>query len=140
MALDHAELAWAAGFFDGEGSTFLNNRGARGRRWRPTVRLGIGQTDVRPLERFKAAVGGLGTVRGPYGPYQTSSYVMRTPRWQWDVQGIELTQAIIAMLWKWLSPPKREQAARALSAINEQLDGWVDFRPLSLRHRKVPPT
>lgn len=51
-------LAWAAGFFDGEGNTSLSNRGQ--------LTLQIGQSgDTELLDRFRITVGE-GVVRGPY--------------------------------------------------------------------------
>ena len=55
---DREEIAWAAGFFDGEGC-FSYIQKAR------YVCLRIGQSELEPLERFREAVG-LGKIYGPY--------------------------------------------------------------------------
>jgi hypothetical protein len=52
------ELAWAAGFFDGEGSFSWTMPAAFG--WAV-----INQTNRASLERFKRAVAGLGKIYGP---------------------------------------------------------------------------
>ena len=55
---DREELAWAAGFFDGEGCFSYTEK----------ARYGVAtitQADIRPLDRFKTAVR-VGNVYGPY--------------------------------------------------------------------------
>lgn len=59
--LRETEVAWAAGFFDGDG----NARVDRSRQ--PVVQFQ--QLDREVLERFRLAVG-FGKVLGPYGPYE----------------------------------------------------------------------
>jgi hypothetical protein len=80
------ELAWAAGFFDGEGWTSASKR---------TFWLGIAQKDIRPLERFVDAVG-VGRI-----------YDNR-------IHTVALTGAkalkVLTALWPLLSEPKREKA------------------------------
>jgi hypothetical protein len=61
------ELAWAAGFFDGEGwvTTSYGSRNGR-RRTKPSLSVGVGQSGSPALlERFREAVGA-GSVNGPY--------------------------------------------------------------------------
>lgn len=104
MEIDREELAWAAGFFDGEGHTQLTKQGY--------VSLKVAQTgDEREcLERFRAAVG-CGRIYGPYT--NISDGAIRRRYFIWQLQRFELTQAVMAALWPFLSPPKREQAAAA---------------------------
>lgn len=102
-AMDREALAWAAGFFDGEGHT---GRATHGRK-RPIVT--ITQVDRRVLDRFRAAVG-VGRVYGPY----TRVLGNRQPVFNFQTTTFEQTQAIVAQLWGRLSRPKQEQAARAL--------------------------
>jgi hypothetical protein len=47
------QLAWAAGFFDGEGTIHLPRGSTR-------FQLAVSQTDLRRMRRFHAAVGMLG--------------------------------------------------------------------------------
>lgn len=94
------ELAWAAGFFDGEGSIQLR-RGTM-------LQLYVGQTDPRPLERFAAAVGA-GKVRGPYGPYARNGKPNNwKPMYAWQLGGRK-AESVFATLRPYLSEPKREQ-------------------------------
>jgi hypothetical protein len=103
IKLNREELAWAAGFFDGEGSTSLRQikGGYSG------LTLDIGQKDREVLDRFQAAVGGLGKVY--FNPSRPASpYSFTTGRF-------ETIQAILAMLWPFLGTLKRAQAFRALT-------------------------
>jgi hypothetical protein len=99
------ELAWAAGFFDGEGSVLY-----RGRKRRELC-LTVSQADRRPLDRFAAAIGMPG-VRGPYRPRNANG----KPYFVFSVAAHTRVQAIVAMLWRFLSEPKRQQASVALTA------------------------
>lgn len=86
------ELAWAAGFFDGEGHVALQSS--------PLV--SIHQTDRAVLDRFQVAVA-VGLVAGPYAKgHWSPAWVYRTSNWR-D------SQVVLALLWKFLSAPKRAQ-------------------------------
>lgn len=102
------ELAWAAGFFDGEGCTGLDlDKRSR----RSYVRVTVTQVICGPLERFKAAVSGLGRVEGPYPrPCPTHQ-----PLYRFRACGHEARQ-ILGLLWPYLCEPKREQATKVLRA------------------------
>jgi hypothetical protein len=90
------ELAWAAGFFDGEGCTSTD-------KW-DRIRITIGQKDRRVLGRFAAAVGA-GKVYGPYRrPGEFFFYVVNRAE----------SPEVIRKLWPFLSDLKREQARKAL--------------------------
>lgn len=100
--MNREELAWAAGFFDGEGHMAA-------RKWR-TSQIGVGQSEVSTLVRFQRAVRGIGCV---YGPYRAANSPRPTYRWQ--IASFEGCQAVIAMLWPFLSEPKRDQARRLMT-------------------------
>jgi hypothetical protein len=102
------ELAWAAGFYDGEGCTGVNR--GNGHAY-PLLQLN--QTDQRPLARFARAVG-QGAIKGPY---KYRARPTRSPLWVWYCGNFEGAQATIALLWPWLSEPKREQAIRAFREL-----------------------
>lgn len=105
------ELAWAAGFFDGEGSVgcYKNSRpGVRARRWSVTIQ----QKTPPVLHRFQMAVGGLGQVGGPYKTKGRDIYTYRSCRF-------EHVQAIMAMLWVFLSEQKRADFKRSALAMKE---------------------
>jgi len=105
---DREELAWAAGFFDGEGS-FINPHYQC-----PTLRVKVSQTHPEVLQKFKHAVCDLGKLNGPYvgsGKHK--------PVWIFQSGKFEHSQAVIALLWNWLWREKRNQAFRALSKANK---------------------
>src|SRR5687768_1818337 len=102
------ELAWAAGFFDGEGHIRCDED-KKGRRY---VQLSVAQVHTEVLEKFKRVVGDLGNI---YGPYQYKNNPGNwQPRWKYSIGNFEGVQAIVGMLWKYLSPIKRRQAADSL--------------------------
>ena len=107
-------LAWAAGFFDGEGSTMATRR--RGRSRTPP-RLSITQVDRRSLFRFQTAVGGLGYVSKPYRRRNklTGRVSLQSV---WRLTRREHTEAVLGLLWPWLGDAKREQADRAIDRYN----------------------
>ena len=104
--MDTHELAWAAGFFDGEGTTlFYRPGGTR------ELRLAVNQVDREVLDRFHAALGGISYISGPF---RYASMGRRRPQWRWQAGRFGHVQAGIAMLWKFLGTVKRKQAAEAL--------------------------
>lgn len=113
------ELAWAAGFFDGEGTAVLANLNSRRvhpttgvRRDYPTPQLAVTQHyDPETVHRFHAAVLGLGKVYGPHSSRGTANH----PRWAWQCRRPHEVLAVVPMLWPWLSGPKRRQIAAVLS-------------------------
>lgn len=103
------ELAWAAGFFDGEGSVSIRVDKRPGRK--PALQLSIEQNDPRPLHRFALAVGhGRVTCRKAIRP-PARKVMYRV------AMGHAATVSTIIALWPWLSEPKREQYARAAQEV-----------------------
>ena len=73
--------------------------------------MSVPQTNLTTLERFKAAVGGLGHI------HLRSRHLVKLthkPCYAWQVQNWRYAQAVLAMLWFKLGEPKREQALEAL--------------------------
>lgn len=108
------ELAWAAGFFDGEGCFQFNIEPIKKGRNVTSRRIGcrINQISDIPLVRFQAAIAcgqvaqyGFTTTGKPFYSFTTGSF--------------ENVQAIIAKLWKYLSKPKREQAISVLRKYHQ---------------------
>ena len=100
------ELAWAAGFFDGEGSTGFNDP------IRKYGRMSIHQVDRRSLFRFRAAVLDRGTIRGPYDKDTGQPISL------WECTTFQTVQAVLAMLWPFLGEAKKEQAKPVLYTMN----------------------
>ena len=101
------ERAWAAGFFDGEGSSCLTTPNGRQRR---NVKICITQNDPEVLERFCAAVGH-GAVRGPY------ERGGRNPYWQYNAFGLERCDEIMGRLWPYLGSLKKAQYEKAAGVV-----------------------
>jgi hypothetical protein len=120
--IEPTQLAWAAGFFDGEGhircQSFTNVRNGNDR---TAIAIEIsqalydGEDHSETLLRFQRSVGGLGSI------YVRRDYFKRrltSPSWRiqerWQATGFQNCQAIIAMLWPFLGTVKRKQARTAL--------------------------
>ena len=123
------ELAWAAGFFDGEGSTFLSRQKVvhYDRPGRPAYRanspsLSIAQVDRRPLDRWVAVIG-VGTVRGPYKPRTKNS----RSYYRVELRGRIRSHRALVQMWPYMSKPKKEQAHHV----------WAEAE--GLRTKKSPP-
>jgi LAGLIDADG-like domain len=104
---DREELAWAAGFFDGEGCFSWTAKSA----WGCAV---IGQSNRESLERFQRAVGDLGKIYGPYKSRHKDRW-SRKEQWVFRAHRREHVQAVALMLWFKLGPIKRAQAKSVLS-------------------------
>ncbi len=100
------EAAWAAGFFDGEGTTHITVS-ARGNNSYTYVRLSISQVGRAALDRFSAATGG-GTINGPLARERPEWSPIHTLTASGPVAGKAL-----ARMWPFLCEPKRLQAAAA---------------------------
>ncbi len=112
--IDTHELAWAAGFFDGEGSTSLHGSGRRVRQ----PRLSVPQAEPFTLDRFRRAVFCIGRIGQPRSrPSGSIEYCWHTTRWT-------EAHAVIALLWRWLGPVKRDQAVRVFRVHRAGLDAY----------------
>lgn len=114
------EIAWAAGFFDGEGCATIshNDRYA-------TLYLHVSQKDIRPLERFLGIMGA-GRIQNP----DKRSGVSR-----WATYG-RAGWAVIDRLWPYLGEPKREQIER----VRELLAVEHPLRSGAARDESLPLT
>lgn len=92
------DVAWAAGFYEGEGGAYPGVR---------CVMLRVVQSDREPLERF-ARIVGCGTIR------RTATSALGTrPMFAWQVARRADVDRIVDLFWPWLSPRKRTQVDRA---------------------------
>lgn len=122
MILTVTELAWAAGLFDGEGC-FTESRGvSKPGRVYYQHRAKLNMVDEHVVRRFHEAVGGLGTVI--YVPPREKHH---RPQYQWSVSRFELFQAVVALLWVFLSDPKKHAAVRLLH--NAAYRGYTSIDP-----------
>lgn len=112
--MDREKLAWAAGFFDGEGHIGLVKTGARNLH----LHIQVVQTEDGPLERLAETLG-VGKIYGPY--YARKAVGNRRPYRQFHVNTFEKVQYAICLMWPWLSCPKREKAKRAFLTYRNYL-------------------
>jgi len=106
--MDHTELAWAAGFWDGEGSAYLT--GARDRATRqPQARINQSSTTGVPqvLIRFQRAVG-VGRVQGP------EIDEGKEPLYRWVVSSRDEVRTVLLLMRPWLGQVKRTQLEQIL--------------------------
>lgn len=112
MEYNREDLAWAAGFADGEAHIGITKTSKTGKR--PC--FVICQTEDGPLERFRNIIG-MGKIYGPYAPKIAKTN--RKPYKQFHIHTFEEVQQTICMLFPWLSAPKRKQALNTLHAYSE---------------------
>jgi hypothetical protein len=115
-ARSEQDLAWAAGIFDGEGSTstYLTKPRLIPRRQMAVSQGGLPGEFPAVLLRFKAIVQ-VGSVTGPYdGLYY------------WKITKKQDVDAVGAMLWRYLSREKRRQFAAAAIRMERSLPGPLD--------------
>lgn len=108
------EAAWAAGFFDGEGSTFARKQKLKYQtKLYPAMTIGQQSDDEwddyapEVLTRYRAAVG-CGGINGP-------SFYPNSKRgiWHYHCRGLDDVKKALTILWPYLSSIKREQAITA---------------------------
>ena len=110
------ELAWAAGLFDGDGSTCFERHGTRSDYRRAdmavtqTSRTGVPEV----LTRFHSTVA-VGHINGPYGG---------TARWEpvyrWKAHRLIDVQRVARVVWPWLGTVKRGQASSVITVVAAQ--------------------
>jgi len=114
VEINREELAWAAGFFDGEGHIGSAVTGKK--RLNKHLHIQLVQTADGPLERFQRAVG-FGKI---YGPYKSRGN--KRPYKQLHIDKFEQVQQTICLLWPWLSEPKRQQTRVAFQDYHAYLN------------------
>lgn len=104
------ELAWAAGFVDGEGCFSVTKVGET----RVTPKFRVSQTELQPLERLVGALGDL-KINGPY--QRRAGSLGKKPYWVIACQG-KRWWALVDQLWPYLSEPKRLQIKKVAKAVD----------------------
>lgn len=98
----NTELAWCAGFFDGEGTTGVLRAKRDKHKY---LRMGVSQKFPETLERFQNALGG-------------RIYKSKTREiYSWNLYSNEAVYYAIQYLWPYLSVHKREQANKAIEEV-----------------------
>ena len=115
---NHENLAWAAGFFDGEGctttsrayqKTYVKLDGTESVLSADSISVIIHQNHPEVLVRFRDVVK-IGKVGGPY---QDKRH-LGTQYWQYRISGVERVRQVLALIWPWLGSQKRDQATCVL--------------------------
>ncbi len=117
--LGQPDVAWAAGFFDGEGCTNYHVQLKRDGTPRPkgNVTITVPQKEPLLLQRFREAVGGVGYV------YQRKAYEYNEhPVWTLQIQRADDVLHTIMVLWPFLGFHKRIQALDALRKFEAERD------------------
>ena len=118
--LDQELLAWAAGFFDGEGSTIAKRENARPGYAQLAVSVPQSGNGTIPevLARFRVAAFGTGRMepRNADGVYA------------WRSRGRADAELILALMWRHLGPVKRQQAIVALETVEKQYETGAFMR------------
>jgi hypothetical protein len=122
--MNREALAWAAGFFDGEGWTGVTRSRAD---LQPIIQ--IGQVDGTLLEHFRDCLG-LKSIHWRQDYASRVDRYRRQPISMYRLNGHERVQAAIAMLWPWLGATKRLQARIALQRY------LIALRYVKPAHRK----
>src|SRR5438132_800653 len=103
------ELAWAAGFFDGEGSasSYLPKQRLTHRRQMQASQGGVRGTYPIVLVRFHEAIGGHGGITGPYRGYL----------YYWKTTRHDAIDEVTTRIWPYLGGIKRAQLTDVALAV-----------------------
>jgi hypothetical protein len=112
------ELAWAGGFFDGEGSTYLEKHRTHAGYFYPVLYVPqSAEVGIAPeIVRLQRAIG-FGTISGVRQPKPP-----RKPYRRWRVFTVEKVFRALHMLWPFIGELKRAQARRAMQVVLAQPD------------------
>jgi hypothetical protein len=110
------ELAWAGGFFDGEGSTCLDKHRTRAGHFVPVLYVPqSADSGIAPeLIRLQKAIG-VGTISGvrrakaPWRPYR-----------RWRLYTTVKVEMALHLIWPFIGPVKRNQAQGVMKIIHSQ--------------------
>lgn len=122
LTLNKEDLAWAAGFFDGEGCTYLQRSNGTRSQFSKTYlspSITINQKNHEVLEKFNQ-------VTGSYGKFYFSEI---KNQYNLRFSSFEKTQYIICLLWPWLGTLKRDQYRRILKEYLENRKNVRSFKP-----------
>lgn len=120
-----ADLAYAAGLFEGEGSLHVQHRSDNSRS--PIAVMKISMTDEDVVRKFHEIVG-VGSVGGPWADKRSESY---KPIWRWTTYGSK-AKALCGQLWPWLGQRRRERITQVFGELDDRVIhgdhaevGWI---------------
>lgn len=99
--VNDTDIAWCAGFFDGEGCTHKTGPYA--------LRLTVVQSDRSVLEKFKAVFPD-GKIYGPYN--HSIGHFGQKDIFRFEAS-TKVADAALTAMWPYLSQPKKDQATKA---------------------------
>ena len=111
------DLAWAAGFFDGEGTVRVCSFKKQGYREYKKLSVSVAQCHREVLDRFLVIVR-KGKVYGPYDNKSRNGHKNNKPYFVYSITG-KHSKEVIEKIRPWLGGVKREQADRALAEVEE---------------------
>lgn len=116
VASREEQLAWAAGLFDGDGSTCFAKHKTHVGYVRAEMSLTQSSRRGEPsvLLRLRDTVG-VGHIGGPYGGNERWE-----PVYRWKVHKLVEIEAVTHLLWPWLGAVKRAQAVKVIAAVAAQ--------------------
>jgi hypothetical protein len=104
-----ADLAWAAGLFEGEGSFGMRSNG--------TVLVSVASTDKDVIDRFRSVVGaGRLSSQAPGRNHRNKRL------WRLDISQVDDVLRITRLLYPWLGNRRRSRADEAAAAIRTRID------------------
>lgn len=126
--LDQADFAWAAGVFDGEGSTIARTLTSRPGYYQLNVTIPQSGRDGIPhlLLRFQRVMLGMGNISGPSDEW---IYMLR-------FAAREEVRLVLGLMWPHLGNIKRAQASRAMELVERQYASGIRHRRSA---RRRPP-
>jgi intein-encoded DNA endonuclease-like protein len=122
--MKETEVAWAAGFLDGEGNFRYQLRTHKSRtHYVGRLIVQASQVDRRPLDRLACILGGK-----VYGPYKTKN-AKHNEYYYWNSGSYENTLTVIRKVCNYMSEPKRLQAIKSLDfALQHKSIVWPKGR------------
>lgn len=105
--MDSVRLAWAAGFFEAEGS--LSHHLPKGRRT-PRATLDVSQKGSGSLPDVLVEFSQVASCGQIFGPYRGYLYY-------WRSHDVSIIASVLVSLWPWLSLEKRESMRKTLLAV-----------------------
>lgn len=118
---DSHDLAWAAGFFDGEGcvrvSQSVRYQTSQGEKARRYLRLDVTQKH-RPLLDKLEAMFGVGNI------YYQKPRPTSSEGYCWTCNG-RAAFYVLNLIWPWLGEQKKADFKRAINRVRETRKDWV---------------
>lgn len=123
-----ADIAWAAGLFEGEGCISIRDR-PNTRAAGPSARLSLTSTDHDVALRFQRIVGG----KLDESPYVRNGFAHHKPIWTWRIENAPGVIQVLRLLRPYLGE-RRAAKAEATTVV-----AWRSiFRQLAKRAEETP--